>query len=64
MDWMVVCRIRLDKQTAKAHDLAYSKMFAKCKSSNHTFEPGRTLLGIVVDWSDAEIRGLSLALGR
>ena len=64
MDWMVVSRVRMDQQTAAAYGLAYSKMFAKCKSMYPTFQPGETLLGIVVDWSDAVIKGLGFALGK
>ena len=64
MDWVVVSRIRMDKQDAAAHALAYSKTFTKCKSVHNDFEPGTSLLGIVVDWSDAEIKGLGIAVGK
>lgn len=64
MDWMVVSRIRMDKQDANAYALAYSKTFLKCKSVLDDFEIGKTLLGIVVDWSDAEIKGLGKAVGK
>ena len=49
MDWVVVSRIRMNKQDASAYGLVYSKTFAKCKSSNNNFELGKSLLGIVVD---------------
>ena len=64
MDWVVVSRIRMDMQDAAAHVLAYSKTFTKCKSVHNDFEPGKSLLGIVVDWLDAEIKGLGIAVGK
>ena len=63
MDWMVVSRIRLSQQNADAYALAFGKSFAKCKDK-HDFEPGKTLLGIVIDWCDAEINGLGKAVGK
>ena len=44
--------------------LAYSKAFNKCKHSNNDFELGISLLGIVVDWLDAEIKGVGSAVGK
>ena len=63
MDWMVVSRIRLSQQNADAYALVFGKSFAKCKDK-HDFEPGKTLLGIVIDWCDAEINGLGKAVGK
>ena len=64
MDWVVVSRVRMNKQDASAYSLAYSKTFSRCKSSNSTFKLGTSLLGVVVDWSDAEIKGLGNAIGK
>ena len=64
MDWVVVSRIRMNKQDAAAHGLAYSKTFTKCKAVHSDFEPGESLRGIIVDWSDAEIKGLGIAVGK
>ena len=55
---MIVCRIRLTKQT---HD-GYALINAETNA--HHFECGRTLVGIVVDWSDAEAQGLHEAVGE
>ena len=63
MQWMVVSRVRLDRQGQVAHKLAFQKTFDKCKQDHPHFEPGKTLQGIVVDWSDAEIQGLGAAVG-
>ena len=44
--------------------LAYSKTFNRCKYSNSNFKLETSLLGGVVDWSDAEIKGLGSAVGK
>ena len=56
MEWMIIGRIRLDKQNANAYCLIFKKLFAKCSKNS--------LLGLVVDWSDAQIKGLELAVGN
>jgi hypothetical protein len=53
MDWVVVSRVRMTKQDSSAYSLAYSKTIGKYKHSNNNFKLGTSLLGIVVDWSDA-----------
>lgn len=60
MEWMVVARIRLDKQTTEGYGLAFRKIFDHCTKSSKTFEVGKTLVGVVTDWSDAEDGGLKL----
>ena len=64
MEWSIVSRIRMDKQDANAHALAFKKTFDACKQSYPDFKLGETLVGVVVDWSDAEIRGLRTAVGK
>ena len=39
-------------------------MFDKCRRASLDFELGVTLKGVVTDWSDAEINGLRLAVGK
>ena len=63
MQWTIVSRVRMDKQGQRAHQLAFSKTFTKCKADNPSFEPGKSLLGVTIDWSDAEIQGLGAAVG-
>ena len=64
MEWMVIARVRLNRQTSEAYALAFKKIFANCSSVNQTFVPGSTPLGILTDWSDAETNGLKQAVGR
>ena len=55
---------RLNRQTAEAYALAFKKVFTRCSSLNPCFKPGSTLLGVLTDWSDAEINGLKNAVGK
>ena len=63
MDW-IVARLRLDSQTSAGWALSFKKLSYKCRSSNEDFELGSTLQGVVVDWSDSEINGLKMAIGK
>lgn len=40
------------------------KTFANCKDKHGSFQPGKTSLGVVIDWCDAEINGLGKAVGK
>ena len=54
----------MDKQDRKAYAVAFNKTFQKCQPDHPTeFELWKTLKGVVVDWSDAEINGLGQAVG-
>ena len=63
MQWMVVCRVRVTSQSQEAYCLCFQKMFNRCKADKPEFELGENLVGIVVDWSDAQCKGLKLAIG-
>ena len=64
MEWMVIGRLWLNKQIASAYCLAFKKVFGKCSTSNSSYKLGETLIGIVTDWSDAQINGLKKAIGK
>ena len=64
LEWTIVSRVRMDKEGAKAHALAFRKSFQKCEEDFPTFQPGVSLTGVVTDWSDAEILGLGQAVGK
>ena len=64
MEWMVVARVRINKQTSAAYGLAFKKTFDKCSSINPNFKLGTTLVGVLIDWSDAEANGLKHAVGK
>ena len=64
MEWAVVSRVRMDKEGTKAYALAFKKTFQKCEEDHPDFSPADSLLGVVTDWSDAEISGLGEAIGK
>ena len=39
-------------------------MFDHCKENYSDFEIGKSLLAVILDWSDAEINGLKAAIGN
>ena len=43
MEWVVVVRVRLDKEGAKGYSLAYKKVFEKCSSDYPELEVGKSL---------------------
>ena len=63
MHWMVVCRIRITKQTKETYAFCFKLMFHRCKKDNPEFVVGKTLLGVINDWNDSEAEGLKLAVG-
>ena len=64
MEWPVVSRVCMNKEGAKAYVLAFKRSFQKCQEDYPSFSPGETLVGVVTDWSDAEIQGLGQAVGH
>ena len=50
--------------TVLAYGLGFKKLFEQCRQADSDFAIGETLLGIVTDWSDAEIKGLKNAIGQ
>ena len=63
VEYTVIARVRLSQQSAEACGLSFRKIITKCRVHCPEFEIGTTLLGIMIDWSDAEIKGLQLAVG-
>ena len=63
MEWMVVSCVRMTREDHNAYALGFRETFEKCKRDHQEFELRKSLLGIVIDWSDAEIRGLRDAVG-
>ena len=64
MEWTVVSRVRMDKEGGNAYALGFNKTFEHCKKNNEGFDPSQSLVGVITDWSDAEINGLSSAVGN
>ena len=64
LEWMVVARVQLSCETAEAYKIAFQNVFRTCKCNRHDFSPSEQIKGIVIDWSQAEMKGLKLALGE
>ena len=64
MEWMVIGRIHMNKQDSCAYALAFKKLLSKCQTDNPEYVLGQSLVGLVVDWSDAQIKGLQEAIGK
>ena len=48
----VVARVRLDRLTAEAYEHCFRSVFESVKKSHQQFEVGKTLIGVILDWSD------------
>ena len=63
MRWMAVARVRSNKENAHFYAIAFREIFQQCKEDNNNFDV-TNLKGIVLDWSDAERKGLETAMGK
>jgi len=63
MKWAVVARMRANRESAEFYKVAFSIMFRVCSDKYPSFEVGKSLKGIIMDWSDAESKGLREAVG-
>ena len=61
---MIVARIRLNRLDAAAYATCLKAVFQKVKELNPSFTVGETLLGILADWSDTQLKGLEDAIGK
>ena len=50
--------MRANQESAAFYQIAFSAMFCSCSDRYPNFEVGKTLKGILMDWSDAESKGL------
>ena len=63
MKWAVVARMRTNKESLLFYKVAFTAMFRTCHEKYPNFKVGETLKGIIMDWSDAEAKGLREAVG-
>ena len=52
----------LESVTSEAYKEAFEAMFSTVNTDHSKFIIDKTLYGVIVDWSDAQIRGLKEAL--
>jgi len=63
LEWAIVGRVHLFHQISTAYVLAFSKLFLKCKNCYPIFELCKLLVGVITDWSDAQVNGLKKFAG-
>jgi len=61
---MVVARVRLNRLDAHAYGQCFRATFDQVTEDHPTFQPGTTLTGIIADWSEQQITGLEMVLGK
>ena len=63
---MIISRVRLNRIDVNAHAYAqcFKAIFDQVTEDHPTFEAGGTLTGIIADWSDHQISGLEMVLGK
>ena len=61
---MVVARVCMTKLDANAYGQAFQAIFSSVQQDHPGFSVGNTLLGVNVDWSDAQVKGLKKAIGE
>jgi len=61
---MVVSRVRLNRLDSHAYAQCFRATFDQVTEDHPTFQPGNTLTGIIADWSDQQITGLEMVLGK
>lgn len=54
----------MNKLNALAYKHAFEAIFTKVKGDFPEFEVGKTLNGIIADWSDTQLQGLQEAIGE
>ena len=53
----------MKKMHIVSYSAAFKAVFDQCKEDHKEFGVGKSLKGIVSDWSDAKRKGLQLAIG-
>ena len=61
MRWVAVAGVRSNKEDTHFYSEAFKVV---CKEDHKEFGVGKSLKGIILDWSDAERKGLQLAIGQ
>ena len=61
---MAVARVRLNKIDAEAYESCFTAVFTTTSARHPEFSVGGFLQGIILDWSDQQLKGLSGAVGK
>lgn len=61
---MTVARVRLNKLTTEAYSECFKAIFSTVAKTYPSFSVGKSLVGILMDWSDQQFNGLEQAVGK
>ena len=61
---MVVARVRLNRLDADSYSQCFKAIFHQVSKDHPTFKVGKSLNGIIADWSDQQAKGLEIAVGE
>ena len=61
---VVVARVRMNKLDTLAYKHAFEAIFKQAQKQDPNFGVGKTLKGIIADWSDVQLKGLQAAVGE
>ena len=59
-----MAQVRMNKLDASAYRHAFEAIFNQVKKNHPEFGVGKTLNGIIADWSDTQLQGLRAAVGE
>lgn len=59
-----MARVRLNRLTADAYAQCFRSVFETVKKDHPHFAVGKSLQGIILDWSDHQTKGLEAAVGE
>lgn len=59
----MIARVRLDRLTTEAYSYCFKSIFETASREFPKFTVGKSLQGIVVDWSDQQMKGLEAVVG-
>ena len=62
--WVAVAHMRGSKEVHHLYAAAFRTIFEQCHRDHTKFKVGKTFIGVIMDWSDAERKGLEEAVGE
>lgn len=61
---MVVSRVQMNHLDANAYAQCFKLIFEQTCEDHPSFKVGESLTGIIADWSDQQINGLKMVIGK
>ena len=61
---MVVSRVRMNHKDANAYAQCFRAIFEQTGEDHPSFKVGESLIGIIADWSDQQVNGLEMVIGK